>query len=147
MKKTFLILSILFLQVNIAHAVFSAFVIITPDNEKEHGFHVKISPFGERDGKYILTVPAVDGGNNAYLMISRSRLEGKWQNIRNYMLSRGEEGDPGIITMLKVDPGDEILLDKYVIHRSYIYIDPPHGMFDDGFYYSIDLSSYLNQME
>lgn len=77
MKKKFLIMAMLFLQMDIAQAAFSQFVVITPENEKEHGIHVKISPVGGGDEKYILTVPVVAERKHTWFVLSQDRLDGE----------------------------------------------------------------------
>ena len=146
----------LLLQLDTAQAAFSQFVVITPQNEKEHGIQVGISPAGDGNGKYILTVPVVTGFKQTWFVLSRDRLDGPKQNLREYIWSSGREGDPGIVVLTSLHQDDEhsakadanmgyaeILLDKEIIDRSYVFIDFPASVFDGGFYYSIDLGSYL----
>lgn len=150
-------MTLLLLQASAAQAVFSAFVVITPENEKEHGIHVRVSPLGEGDGKYILTVPVVTDFQKTWLVLSRDRLNGRDQNLREFIWSSGKKGDPGIVDLTELHPDAkypetadsniryaEILLDKEIVDRSYVYIDYPGAIFDGGFYYSIDLGSYLD---
>lgn len=160
MKRAFLILALLVLPLNAAQAVFSQFVVITPENETEYGIEVRVSPLGDGTRRYILTVPVVRDFKQTWFVMSRSRLQGRNRNLRDFIWSGGKEGDPGIVAVTELHPDGkypetagskiryaEILLHEGVADRSYVYIDYPGTVFDGGFYFLVDLGAYLKALD
>lgn len=138
-------------------AAFSEFVSITPKNEEEHNIHVTVISLDNKKDQYAVKIPLMITDKHTWLIICKNPLSPKKQNFREYIWSSGKEGDKGILVITKLhldkdgselkdknmEKYSEIMIHKDLIKRAYIYIDYSSPIFDGGFYYSIDLQSYL----
>ncbi len=152
----FLLLVLLSLP-GIAFAAFSAFVVITPQNEAEHPFRVQVEPLDEqRAASRVRVVGPVDGSQKVWLIVCKRPLAVYRQNFRSFIWDgEPQGGDILRATRLKraasrsVEAGGqeypyvEVDLPHAVMRRAYVYIDYPQAVKDGGRYYSIDLGFYL----
>jgi len=140
-----------------AHAQGSMFVRITPEIQEEYNVYVQILPVEGQKDKYKIMPPRISDVLSIYLITCREPVPPKKQNFRAYIWSdqrdrtdvmsvapllppgRYRAADPNRI--LPAEPAD-IILDKFFVARSYLYIDFPHPVDDGGYYYCIDLATY-----
>ena len=149
---------ILFFSYNsIAFAAFSAFVVITPDNEAEYPFLIQAQPLENQPGyTRVKVIGPVDGSQKAWLIECKQSLLSESQNFRMTIWGYTQFNDD-IIKITPLTPGKttlpekgdqqysyvEVVLPNKVMQRSYLYIDFPREVRDGGYYYSIDLPYYL----
>ena len=141
----------------LANAVFSAFVNINSESQENNEFNIEVKPTNEKN-KYSINLSMMYGEKRyAWLIICENSLSSKKQNFRNYIWHSDSEGRNIIVKIpldfkknrFSEDREDNLsyanlILDKKFIKSSYIYIDSPVPIFDGGFYYAIDLGSYVN---
>lgn len=163
MKKIFLltIFTTMLIFANTAYASFSQFIRITPETEKKHNIQVQIKPISNQKNKYRITIPFSSDSQQAWLIICKKPVVPEKQEFRNYIWSFCTDDDENrdiIVSaclrenknnLIPPDSGTsnniEIILDEESIRKAYIYIDFPMLVLDGGYYYTIDLSSYLDQ--
>ena len=130
---------------------FSVFKRITPETEEKHGVNVQILPAAGRRDCYRVIVSGAEPRKRTFLIVCDKPLPPEQQDFRAYVWAQRplREEIVTIAPLLTRDSGvrgrsecAEIVLATPVFDRSYIYIDYPHLVFDGGFYYCIDLSSY-----
>lgn len=150
-------LALIFLPNNIVFAAFSAFVVITPDNEAEYPFLIKTQPLDNQPGytRVRVTGPISDD-KGVWLVECKKSLLADSQNFRMTIWGYKQFNDD-IIKITRVTPGKstmpgggsqlfthiEVVLPNDKMQRSYLYIDFPREVKDGGYYYSIDLPYYL----
>jgi hypothetical protein len=143
-----------------ALAQFSAFEIVAPDTQDRLNDEIKsLSVEKMEDGRFIVKVPKFRS-KHVWLITCSSELGYGQSEFRDNIWNR-DSHDSNIYVLAK--PGDspvpctvddrraesgfvEVILSNDLMSRSYIYIDYPHGVFDGGYYYSVDLPAYLRQM-
>ena len=144
---------------NITYATFSQFVHITPLTEKKYAIEVKVTRIENQENKYKIRVPLLsDDHKHVWLITCKNAIAPEQQDFRNYIWSLQEENRNIVLKThlmpeeslyappdLKKSKYIELILDKNILMRSYIYIDFPPVVSDGGFYYSIDLSTYLEK--
>jgi len=146
-----------FLSIKSAHATFSEFARITPETEERHNIYVQILPVEGQQDKYKIMPPKAPDWLSAYLIICKEKVPPQKQNFREYIWS-GWQGRADVLSLAPLlPPGQywpanlgyvippkpaEVILDKSLITRSYLYIDFPHNVSDGGYYYCIDLATY-----
>ena len=136
----------LVLVASVAGAAFSAFVHVTPDNQQEHGFDVCINR------NYLdmqLTEIRIRGERplkGGWLITTREYVEPSGQRFREYIWDDSIDDSPiESITELQHDEeagATRVLMPQEMLSRSYLYFDFPEPVFDGGFFYSIDLSTF-----
>ena len=142
---------------DLALAVFSALVVITPANEISHPFSIETHPV--QNGKDLMRVTvtgSLKGGQTAWLIVCKQSRQPDQQNFRAAIWNHGPENDE-IISIRQLHPtqphaaatGEQrqaditAVLTSAEMKRSYIYIDYPREVRDGGYYYSVDLAYYL----
>ena len=152
-----LALVLILLYTNTAFAAFSAFVVITPDNEAEYPFLIRAQPLENQPGyTRVKVIGPVDGSKKAWLIECKQSLLSESQNFRMTIWGY-EQFNDDVIKITPLKPGQttlpgkgsqtypyvEVVLSNKVMQRSYLYIDFPREVRDGGYYYSIDLPYYL----
>jgi len=145
------------LHANIVLAAFSAFVVITPENEAKHPFLIQAQPVeNQPDLTRIRVIGSVAGNKKVWLIVCKQRLLPGGQNFRT-TIWEGRENNNDIVNITQLKPGQitlpetgsqqyayvEVVLSNDEMQRSYLYIDYPREVYDGGYYYSIDLAYYL----
>ena len=152
-----LALLLVFLHTNIAFAIFSEFVVITPNNEAQHSFLIQAQPLKNKPGfTRVKVIGPIHNHMGVWLIECKQSLLPESQNFRMTIWGYKQFNDDIIkITPLTPDqttlPGKgsqkypyvEVVLSNKVMQRSYLYIDFPREVKDGGYYYSIDLPYYL----
>ena len=159
MKRSLCVVAIAALAsiTNLTHAVFSAFVVITPANEASHPFRIDTHPLETSDDlmRVRITGPLGDS-QKAWLIVCKQSLLSDKQNFRSAIWNQTPENE-NIVNIQQLNPvrassvtADgkeeiyiEVVLTSDEMSRSYIYIDYPREVRDGGYYYSIDLAYYL----
>lgn len=148
---------IMLLLTNSVFAAFSAFVIITPENEANHPFLIQAQPMeNQPNHTRIRVIGPVAGHKKVWLIVCKQSLLPTSQNFRTTIWEgRNNEDEivninqlnPGVITLPETGSQEyayvEVILSSDEMQSSYLYIDYPHQVFDGGYYYSIDLAYYL----
>jgi len=128
----------------------SEFARITPETEQEHGVHVVILPVQGQNNTFKVIPPVPGEGRNCYLISCREKVPPEKQDFRDYVWSMNSAQrfpPPGrwshifSITPLPSKPA-AIILDRFLLQRSYIYLDVPPEIGDGGLYYCVDLPAY-----
>lgn len=158
MKK--LVTIILFLYVANSYCAFSAFEIITPKNEKKHDFSVTLREISENNHSYYeVKISKSSSYKTFWLIETRKKLSYGELIFREFIW---DKKDPNknivsskqleILTAKNKNGTQEqgvyikLKIPKEKIHRSYVYTDSSMPIFDGGYYYTIDLSSYLSEI-
>lgn len=148
MKKTITIL--LLLIFSSSQAGWNSFVYINAETQEKYGFNVIISPITTRMNTYKFTMNAV-GYNykHAWLIIARNKLSLKEQRLRNF-IRKGEAPQTELLTSAMLHPHGnglklyyEFELNIEHVRAGYVYIDFPEGGTEDGYFYTVDLNSFL----
>lgn len=155
--KYLLTLVFLFLTLQ-AQAVWSEFAHVTPDTQEKYKLDVSITPIVGSENRFLIRLEAVGYDHKlAWLIVSSETLSVKDQELRDYIWSAAKP-EKEILIKTKLmptgvggfpssDQGEkrfyEVELDSQFISRAYIYIDFPSQVFDGGYYYSVDLGSFL----
>ncbi len=131
-----------------ANAAFSMFVHVTPENQKEYGFHVCV------DRNYLDTelvevrIRGEQPLRGGWLIITHEYVDESGQQFREYIWNDNATDSPiESITDLQHDEEygvTRVLLPQDAFPRSYLYFDFPEPVFDGGFYFSIDLSTFAD---
>ena len=145
------------LPVREARAAFSAFTRITPETEERYDIYVQILPLEGQDDKCRIVVPQGIGLRGCYLILCKEKVPPKEQDFRSYLRSERPDRtdvlsvapllppaqyDPARRRFVVASTPPEVILDKSLLARSYIYIDYPRTFSDGGYYYCVDLSTY-----
>lgn len=147
------------------NAMWSSFAYVTPETEKEYKIEVYVSEIPKDTSKYLIKIksPNMHNQKMAWLIISSGRIKKDDQIFRTSFWDGKIPEDVIVKTMLKPIEEDmlsdsykqkdlkqqtfEIVLDKNMIANAYVYIDFSRVVKDGGYYYSIDLATYLNKMK
>ena len=129
-----------------AAAVFSALAHITPDTQAEFGFDVCVDQ-GALDSGYVDVgvrwVRPLPGG---WLITTTEYVEPDGQAFRRYIWNDAISESPiESIERLRFDDeaGASVArVPRELLSRSYMYYDSSEPIFDGGFFYSIDLSTF-----
>ncbi len=140
-----------------ACGAFSAFVRITPETEAEHHMHLQILPIEGQESVCRLLPPQAPAYMRAYLITCRENVPPERQVFRDYIWSGGK-GRKDVLSVAPLlpyelghfecgrftvsDRSNNIVLDRSLLGRTYIYIDYPHMVSDGGYCYCVDLSAY-----
>jgi len=132
------------------YASWSAFAHVTPETEKKYEFSVKLTPVKNKKNTYRVKLNAIGyDEKHAWLITAPKEVSPEKQDFRNFIwypksvkkekLKKTELYPKGKKDNLYY----EIEISSNKIYSSYIYIDFPSQVCDGGYYYSIDLKSYL----
>jgi hypothetical protein len=140
-----------------ARAQFSAFARITPETEERYGVYVQILPLEGQDDKCAIVVPQGHAWQGYYLILCTEKVPPKEQDFRSYLWSQRPDRTDVLSVAPLLPPAQydftqhrsvpapkppEVILNKSLLAKSYIYIDYPKGTLDGGYYYCVDLSTY-----
>lgn len=154
--KTLITLTLMALVVQ-AHAAWSAFAHVTPETEKKYELAVYLTPIQSEKDSFRIKVTAVGYDHKqAWLIIASEKLTGEEQELRAYIWE-SIRPQKRILVKAKLSPRGtsesssrrdesryyEVELSSEMLERAYIYIDFPSMVLDGGYYYSIDLPTYL----
>ncbi len=156
MKHIFFLL--LFLCPFLLNASWSGFAVITPESEQKYNVHIKISKVDNQPNALKISIPVFNPQKHSWLIICKNKLTQKQLDFRNYIWFSNVDSRSIVLKArlrmkenllygsggLAKDKFIEIILDKDIMDRSYIYIDFPSVVKDGGYYYTIDLSKYSN---
>jgi len=127
------------LYANIVLAAFSAFVVITPENEAKHPFLIQAQAVeNQPDRTRIWVIGPVEGRKKVWLIVCKQKLLPTSQNFRTDIWE-GSENNTAIVTINQLTPGRttlpetgsqqyayvEVVLSNDEMQRSYQYIDYP----------------------
>ncbi len=151
MKK----ITLLLLLINsITYAVWSSFAHVTPDTEKEYELSIAFTSVKNKKNTYCVKLNAIDyDQKHAWLITATKELSPKEQNFRNFIWNTATNRKEKLTKNELYPKGKkdnlyyEIEISSNKICSSFIYIDFPSITFDGGYYYSIDLKSYLLKFE
>jgi hypothetical protein len=151
-----LILIVLLTIAGGAMAASSRFVVITPKNEVEHPFMIKVRGVAGQGGwSRVRVVGDVGAHQRAWLVVCKYSVGAGSQNFRGvFWFDAQDENIERYIQLFpeqtalpesgdRLYPYVEAELPDEQMRRAYIYIDYPHPVDDGGDYYSIDLAYYL----
>jgi len=132
-----------------AFGIFSEFVSISPANEKSHQ---DMRPtIKSKDDAVAVSIPYIEGKQKYWLIVSDKMLPTQKQNFREVIWS-GNFVNSGIVLIAPLGyhfqekkPAIQIVLPRALAMHSYIYYDYPKSIYDGGFYYTIDIPSYLQK--
>jgi hypothetical protein len=138
-------------------AVFSGFVSVSPRNDRVHR---EMKPFVEVDGGSVtVRLPYRIDPKPYWLFIATKPLAKDRQEFRDFLWSRGtpqagsNRSDIVLYRLITESSGD-IVGDAIVLHlpleiaaRAYLYHDYPSLVMGGGYYYTVDIPSYLPGLE
>lgn len=150
-----------------ARAQFSAFADVNSMNESKHGIKVEVAARKNQQHIYRIKTPMVGGSKRCWLIVCKKKLGAKQQNFRDYIWTgESKKSDVLLKAQLTLEKGIDVqyslhrdlfeppkelyiefTLHKDLVSRSYVYIDFPRPVLDGGYYYAIDLASYLKRSE
>ena len=133
---------------SIASASWSAFANVNQKNQSKYKITVKTSVSKNDQITYQIKAPMVGEHKHCWLIICKSKLKLKQQEFRDYIWNdKSDRSDVWLKVPVVPDKKGiiQFTIHKEFIPRSYIYIDFPHMVFDGGYYYSIDLSTYIKK--
>jgi len=139
-----------------SHSIFSAFAVITPENQSKHKIYVEA--LKSDSGTCNIRMNAIGYPYlHAWLIITSKELSKEEQEFRKVIWSEVYPPE-SLIIKSKLNPENdrssllkkeelkdafyEISISNKLGHSAYIYIDYPHLVFDGGYYYSIDLKKF-----
>lgn len=130
----------------VSHGRFSKFAHVTPSTEKEYKLSLSITK--KNNDLYTVKFPWEKQSKQCWLIVFEdSEAFQKNLDFRQVIWNRGKIIPKGIsrITPLQEtqDGYIEVDIKKEEIPHSYISIDFPTNVMDGGYYYTIDLPSYL----
>ena len=157
----YIIALFLLLAADPVRASWSDFAHVTPETQDKYKIDVNFSPVANRENIYRVNFNAVGSKHKqAWLIIAAAPLSREEQKLRGYIWrSRPPKTEIFLKTLIKPveskptsseekpSPNYEVELSSEMIKRSYIYIDFPFMVADGGYYYSIDLGTYLAEYE
>ena len=156
----FVVTTMFLLYAQSAFAIFSAFEIINPSTQIKHNISVEITEKKENKLYYDIKITKVGGHKHAWLIESTKQLQPDDLEFREYIWS-GKDDNNHVKSIRKIEvlEGElvpdkkqpklylKVSIPKEKIDRSYIYLDFPSIVFDGGYYYAIDLSSYVRNIK
>jgi hypothetical protein len=147
----------LLLVASAAPASFSQFVSLSPDNENKYQ---EVRPVITRKENVVtVRIPYRDGPKKYWLIVSDKPLRNGEQEFRDFIW-KGAGTRTDIVLLVPLGPsvqrtqgGDireekseiQLVLPYQFAQRAYIYHDFPTLVKDGGFYYTIDIPSYVKQ--
>ncbi len=132
-----------------ALGMFSEFIHITPETRNKFDMPVCVTSATEAPSAKKIVFQLLRGSEiekHAWLIVTREYLYPKNQNFRSYIWE-SPKFDSNVEVHVKINNLEnedkaEVIISEYLMDRAYIYIDFPHAIFDGGYYYSIDLSTF-----
>ena len=146
MRSSFLIIAVLFSSV--AFGAWAGFAHVTPDTREKYGMPVCVSSIPGQPGLARVVFPLnKDSWVHAWLIITEQYFPPRKQNFREYIWSRSKDESRIQLRakLHRMDDRDfaEVVISRATMSRAYIYIDYPREVYDGGWYYSIDLSTFV----
>ena len=148
-----------------ASACWSEFVDVNSVNEGKYDIEVTVETRRNQQYFYRVKAPMVGDYKYCWLIVCKKEVEPKQRNFRQYIWT-GESKRSDILLKARLvptketgirslwhkgisTPAKEVYI-QFTVHRdlvscSYIYIDFPSLTADGGYYYAIDLDSYLKK--
>lgn len=141
-----------------AFAVWSAFAHVTPDTREEYDMPVCVASMPNAPDLVRIRFPLADDRHkNAWLIITKTYLPAEQQEFRRYLWADSHIPELELVSEVSnlrstigrdagIDEPElaEIQIARELMSRAYVYIDFPHATFDGGYYYSIDLSTFVD---
>ena len=149
-----------------ATASWSKFAHVTSENEDTYKFNISVQRQSSNPEIYDIKFrsdffdPNRSLGKCAWLIISKRELTPEEQ-IRRFDIWKPDSVNEDLLVVAKLLPKFDMVLDEEdnryktaqrdfeltlhesMINHAYIYIDFPRSVFDGGYYYSIDLATYI----
>ncbi len=151
-----LVLSSFLFAASPAFAVFSEFVSVSPVNDTKHQ---NMKPVIKAEGSLVtIQLPYRDGPLKYWLVVSDKPLTKDKQDFRKIILGLPDTRT-GIALIAPLAPSfDEykvkdrkpeirLNLSRELALRAYIYHDFPNHVLDGGYYYTVDIPSYMLKIE
>lgn len=148
-----LITLILLLLTNQGYASWSSFAHVTPATEEKYGLTITLTPVTGVKNTFNVKLNAVDSDHkHAWLIITAKNLSVEEQEFRGNIWQGTPLAKQVLVkTELRAKGKGaesyyeaELSLDN--LRTGYIYIDFPSMVLDGGYYYSIDLSTYIPRL-
>ncbi|WP_297820830.1 hypothetical protein [uncultured Paraglaciecola sp.] len=138
-----------------AHAVWAKFVHVTPMSPEPPKVDVSVSQSDGDEVSIELVFPEHYGGKKAWLITSKATFFVNEQERFRYTLSGDNAQDTALqnvdeVVRLNPTSGGEkfvvfnLTLDMATARRSIVYYGHTRTVFDGGYFYSVDLQSFLN---
>ena len=131
-----------------AYGVFSQFVHIANGTEEKYNIYVHVTPQEYQKYTYRIKLPMLSEHMHCWLIICKDKIPPAKQNFRNYIWSETPDRSD-IFVKAPISPTEDkeiqFVLNKDLVQKSYIYIDFSQPTLDGGFYYSIDLQTFLKE--
>lgn len=145
-----------------AIAAWAALANVTPETREEYGIEVCVSQSKVEPGTAVIRLPMPEPskdefeqifGRATWLITTSKYVEPMDQGFRVYIWDdvvpeeRGLESPIQSIELLEWREdieGVEVEISKDLMERSYLYIDYQQMVIDGGYYYSIDLSTFVD---
>ncbi len=127
-----------------ANAVFSGFAYVTPETEADYPIEVCVDQSGT--GPIEVSVQFEHGSKRGWLITTHHYLDRHSQEFRQILWDDSATDSPiESISRLQYDGETEITrvsVPRELFARSYLYFDFPRPVYDGGWYYSVDLSTF-----
>jgi|GEM_PF-3260988 len=144
---------------SLAQASWSRYAYVSPETEKEYELKISVLPADKSNKTFIVKFSAVSFPfKQAWVITTPKPISPKEQNQRNRFWAE-ELNVSGVESIIPLrpkgismfnSPGDsesekvyELVVSASQVQRTYIYIDFPSSVDDGGYFYSIDLGSYV----
>jgi len=158
MSKFLLILISLMIP-SLVQASWSRYAYVSPETESEFELKVYVAPADKSNETYVVRLKAVSFPfKQAWVITTPKPLSPENQNQRNRFWSE-EMNVSGVESIIPLRPKGiamfkeaeeskkdkvyELVIPTSQIRRTYIYIDFPSPVNDGGYFYSIDIGSYV----
>ena len=144
-------------------ANWSRYAHVTPKSENAYDLNVYVSPTNEENTTYLIRLPAISfPSKQAWLIVTPKPISPKEQNQRTRfwgddLNTKNIESiiplrPNGIPIFSQADEPDiekyyEVIIPAHEADRAYIYIDFPTPVSDGGYFYSIDIGSYVKEIK
>lgn len=146
-----------------SYATWSSFAHVTPETEKEYKIKVELLIDSTDTSRFLVKIkaPRKSHSKKVWLVVSDKKIEKENQKFRDFFWFGKHSKDIVIWSMLKPIEKNphvytaeqravkqekfEIIIKKKLLTTTYIYIDFPSVTYDGGYFYSIDLATYLNK--
>ena len=157
----YILIFILLFTIGPAQASWSDFAHVTPETQQKYKLDVEISPVAGRKNIYRIKFNAVGSRHKqAWLIVAAATLSREEQKLRDLIWQSIPPKKEIFVKVLlksmkanwKSSKDDmsqhyQVELSAELAKRSYIYIDFPFMVADGGYYYSIDLGTFLAEYE
>lgn len=152
----YFVVLILLLASSQVWASWSDFAHVTPETQQKYKLDVEISPLANRKNIFQVKFNSVGSKHKqAWLIVAAISLSKEEQKLRDYVWqSTPLISEISLKALLKpvsdknsISSYYEVELTVELLKRAYIYIDFPFMVADGGYYYSIDLATFLAEYE